>query len=98
MSPDASTAASASWDEPYKRWDLQTGALLGEFGGSVDGQLHDGGFHPSLPHLLVTTPPNQVRIHTFDIDELIAIAETGLSRDMTDQECQQYFRQACDRS
>ena len=39
------------------------------------------------------TPPDQVRIHTLDIDELIEIAESKLSRDMTEPECQQYFRE-----
>jgi hypothetical protein len=46
----------------------------------------------------VTSPPNEVRIYTLDIDELIAIAEAGLSRDMTEEECQQYFRRACEDS
>jgi hypothetical protein len=70
---------------------------LGEFGGRIDAASpHDGGFHPTRPWLLVTTPPNQVRIHTLDIDELIRIARDGLSRDMTEDECQQYFRRSCE--
>lgn len=44
---------------------------------------------------MVTTPPNIVRIHTLDLDELMAIAESRLSREMTDGECQQYFRGPC---
>jgi hypothetical protein len=36
-----------------------------------------------------------VRIYTLDIDELIVIARDGLSRDMTEEECQQYFREPC---
>lgn len=95
ISPDGSMAATGSWDEPFKLWDLQTGELIAEFGGAIEGRLHDGGFHPIEPWLLVTTPPNEVRIHTRDIDELIAIAESRLSRDMTEQECVQYFREPC---
>ena len=49
----------------------------------------------SLPHLLVKTPQNEVRIYTLDIDELISIAMSRLSRDMTEEECQQYFRKPC---
>jgi WD40 repeat protein len=95
VSPDGSMGATGSWDEPFKLWDLQTGKLLGEFGGVTEGRVHDGGFHPTLPYLMVTTPPNEVRIHTLDIDELIAIAMAGLSRDMTEEECQRYFREPC---
>jgi WD40 repeat protein len=95
VSPDNSMAATASWDEPLKVWNLQTGELLGEFGGTVQGQLHDGGFHPTQPWLLVSTPSNEVRIYTLDPDELVALAEDRLSRDMTEEECQQYFREPC---
>jgi WD40 repeat protein len=95
LSPDGTTAATAAFDEPLKLWDLESGQSLGEFGPGGFGNPHLGDFHPTLPHLLVTTPPNQVRIHTLNIDELVAIAEAGLSRDMTEPECQQYFRGSC---
>jgi WD40 repeat protein len=96
MSPDGSKAATWSWTEPFKVWDLDTGQLLGQFGGVIDdGLFHGGDFHPSLPQLIVTSPPNQVRIYTLDIDELVAIAKAGLSRDMTEEECEQYFREPC---
>jgi WD40 repeat protein len=96
MSPDGSMAATWGWTEPFKVWDLDTGQLLGQFGGVIDdGLFHGGDFHPSLPQLIVTSPPNEVRVYTLDIDELIAIARSKLSRGMTDTECQQYFREPC---
>jgi WD40 repeat protein len=95
-SPDGSMAASWSWTEPLKVWDLDTGQLVAEFGGTIDdGLFHGGDFHPSLPQLVVVSPPNVVRIHTLDLDELITIAEAGLSREMTESECLQYFREPC---
>ena len=95
VSPDGTMAATSAWDEPLKLWDIDAGQLLGEFGsGSLDGP-HLGDFHPTLPYLLVTTPPDQVRIHTMDIDELVTIARSKLSREMTEPECQQYFREPC---
>jgi WD40 repeat protein len=98
-SPDGSMAASWSWTEPLKVWDLDTGQLVAEFGGTIDdGLFHGGDFHPSLPQLVVVSPPNVVRIHTLDLDELIAIAEVGLSREMTESECLQYFRRSCEDS
>lgn len=99
VSPDGSQAATSAWTEPLKLWDLETGELLGQFGGPLVGLvIHDADFHPTLPYLSVTTPPNEVRIHTLDIDQLIAIAEDGLSRDMTEDECERYFRQPCEAS
>ncbi len=85
-------------NEPVKVWDLDTGQLLGQFGGKLDDGFADADFHPSLPQLIVTSAPNEVRIHTLDIDDLIAIAESGLSRDMTQEECEQYFRRSCEAS
>jgi hypothetical protein len=37
------------------------------------------------------TPPNEVRVYTVDIDELIAIAKADLNRDMTKAQCEQYL-------
>ena len=95
LSPDGTKAATAAFDEPLKLWDLESGQSLGEFGSGGFDDPHLGGFHPTLAYLMVTTPPNEVRIHTLDVDELVAIAESRLSRDMTEAECQQYFREPC---
>ena len=91
VSPDGSMAATSSLGEPLRLWDLSNGRLLGEFGGDpgVSGR-HVGAFHPSEPHLLVATSPNIVRIYTLEIDELIEIAESRISRRLTETECEQY--------
>lgn len=76
-------------------WDLETGQLLGQFGGTIDDGTYRGGdFHPSLPQLIVTSP-DEIRIYTLDIHELVAIAESRLSREMTEGECQHYLREPC---
>ena len=96
FSPDASMAATSARNDRLKLWDLDTGQQLGEFGGELEGRFSNiGAFHPTLPHLMVTTPLSEVRIHTLDVDELIAIARAGLSREMTEEECQRYFREPC---
>jgi WD40 repeat protein len=94
VSPDGSMAATGSPNEPVKLWNFTTGRLIAEFGG-ITQFPHDGVFHPTRPWLLVTSPPNEIRIYTLDIDELVEIAESRLSRDMTEDECQQYFREPC---
>jgi len=97
LSPDGSMAATWAFTEPLKVWELDTGQLVGTFGGKIEGgTFHGGDFHPSLLRLVVTSPPNEVRIYTLDLDELVAIAESRLSRDMTEAECQLYFREPCD--
>ena len=99
VSADGSMAATASWSEPVRLWDLESGQLLGEFGVELEGRaIHNADLHPTLPYLLVTTPPNEVRIHTLDLDQLVAIAEARLSREMTEAECEQYFRRSCEES
>jgi WD40 repeat protein len=95
VSPDASEVTTAAVGEVVKRWDLVSGSLLEEFGGSPDFGMHDAQFHPNEPWLLVTTPPNEVRIYTLDLEELIEIARSRLSRDMTEDECQRYLREPC---
>ena len=96
VSPDGSMAVTSAIKEPVRLWDLETGRLLEEFGGKLDGEaFHYADFHPSLPYLLVVSPPNEVRIYTLDLDELISIAEARLTREMTEEECQQYFFSPC---
>jgi WD40 repeat protein len=95
VSPDAKWVATSTRDEPLKVWDLENGTPFGEFGRDLKGGFHTGDFHPSKPHLLVATPPGEIRVYTLDADELVAIAEAGLSRDMTEAECKLYFRSPC---
>ena len=97
VSPDSSMLLTAAWGEPLKLWDLDERRLIDEVGGPVESDLiHDGDFHPTQSRLVVSTPPSEVRIHTLDIDELIEIAESRLTREMTEEECQQYLRSSCD--
>ena len=82
-------ATTRSFNEPLKLWDLTAGLQLAEFDGA-----DSAGFHPTLPHLVVATPPNTITIHTLDSSELIAIAESRLTRDLTEAECITYLGEA----
>lgn len=96
VSPDSTTVASSANGTPLQLWDLRSGEFLEAFGDFEDG-FHFADFDPdpSIKHLLVTSPPNEVRVYTLDIDELVQIAESRLTRDMTEAECQQFFRGPC---
>jgi WD40 repeat protein len=93
-SPDGSMAFSTSRNEPLKLWSLETGQLLGQFGSGAEGN-DIGAFHPTLPQVMVASPPNLVRIHTLDMDELVDIMRSRLTRDLTEDECQLYLRMPC---
>ena len=95
-SPDGSMAFSSTRNEPLKLWSLESGQLLGEFGGLPEqGWRNVGAFHPTLPQLMVASPPNLMRLHTLDVDALVGIAQSRLTRDLTDEECRLYLRRTC---
>ena len=93
VSPDGSIVASASSDEPVKLWDIETSESLSEFATTTNNVAV--AFDPIHPWLYVTDE-HQVSVHTLDIDELIDIAKSRLTRELTDAECRLYLRRPCD--
>lgn len=91
ISPDGSMLVSSAFDEPAKLWTID-GQPLGEFGGS-DHTL--AAFHPSEPYLYVIDG-STLTIYPLDIDELLDIARSRLTREFTESECQQYLQRSCD--
>jgi hypothetical protein len=81
--------------EPAKVWDLETGALVGEFGTPVEGDFVAAAFHPTEPRVYAEVGAYQIGIFTLDVDELIEISRSRLSRDLTEEECELYLRRSC---
>jgi hypothetical protein len=52
-------------------------------------------FHPIEPRLYGEVGADQIGIVTLDVDELMEIARSRLSRDLTEQESQFYSRRSC---
>jgi len=75
--------------------DPRTGNLLQEFDTGTFFDRQWVAFHPTEPHIYTIGPNNTVRVYTHDVDELLAIARSRLTREMSDEECQQYFREPC---
>jgi len=92
ISPDGMLLATSSATEPTRLWDMATGTLLGEFGTIATRGV---AFHPTLPWLYVAAGFH-IRAHTFDVDELMAIARASLTRELTEEECEQYLHQPCE--
>jgi hypothetical protein len=93
---DGSQILSVARGEPSKVWDLETGELVGEFGRSVGGDFVAAAFHPTESRLYVEVDADLIGIFTLDPDELIQIAGSRLSRDLTEEECQLYLRRSCE--
>jgi WD40 repeat protein len=82
--------------EPTKVWNLETGALVGEFATAGEGEFVAAAFHPTESKLYADVGADQIGIFTLDVDELMEIARDHLSRDLTEEECQLYLRRSCE--
>jgi len=91
ISPDGSLIATSSQSEAARVWDIASGTLLGEFG---TDETQAVAFHPTEPWLYIFTG-DTITAHTLDIDALIEIGQSSLTREMTEEECQQYLHESC---
>ena len=88
-SPDGKRIATASNDGTAKLWDASTGEELLTFfgdGSGLDDVLfsHDG-------KLLATGGDGGVRVYLLQIDDLIALAKTRVTRSLSTEECQKHL-------
>jgi hypothetical protein len=79
-------------DLPDECRDIATGTFLGEIG--TDGSSAVA-FHPTEPWLHISTG-TKITGHTIDVDALIELGRSRLTRDMTDEECELYLRGPCE--
>jgi len=100
-SPDGTRIATASRDGTAKLWDASNGEELLTFFGDGSG-LSDVAFSPeciSTPGViaercgtrLATGGDNGVRVYLLQIEDLIALAQTRVTRSLTSEECQKYL-------
>lgn len=83
--PHGNLLASSGWDRTVRVWKLDTMEQVGVFD-ALTGQPGAMAFHPARPWLAVADWSGVVRIWTLDFDELVAIARSRVTRDLTDDE------------
>jgi WD40 repeat protein len=85
ISPDWRTIATATGSNVIRLWDLQTGQ------GVLTIEAPDE-FTPDGQQIAIAgSPDGYVRFYSLSADELVNIAESRLTRTLTEEECQEYL-------
>jgi WD40 repeat protein/serine/threonine protein kinase len=89
FSSDGTRLVTASFDQTAKVWDAETGQALLTLN-HPDG-LWDARFSPDGTRLATAGLDGVARLFTVDLDELVELAKTRVTRSLTTAECQQYL-------
>ena len=91
VSPDGTIIATAAGGSDARLWDLQSGERLLTLEGAGDG-INLVEFTPDGKQLVTAgSPDGYVRFYVLSLDELVDIAESRLTRSLTEEECQEYL-------
>jgi WD40 repeat protein/DNA-binding SARP family transcriptional activator len=90
FSADGTRLATAGGDGTVRVWDPRTGEQLLVLRGHK-GSVGSVAFSPEGSRLASAGADGTVRIWALDVDDLVGIAENGLTRTLTDEECRQYL-------
>ena len=92
FSSDGNWLATGSEDNTAKIWDLQTGAEILSLPGSLGG-VKGVAFSPTdgNKNLAVASTDGIVRIFLLQVDDLLTLAQSRVTRSLTAQECKKYL-------
>jgi WD40 repeat protein/DNA-binding SARP family transcriptional activator len=93
FAPDGSSVATAGFDGTVRLWDRESGEQVLVLRGHR-GLVSSVAFSPDGSKLASVSVDGTVRVWAIDLDDLIAIANSELTRTLTDDECRQYLHLA----
>ena len=90
-SPDGKRLATGSWDGTAKVWDAASGQELLTLKGHTD-VVSSVAWSPDGKRLATASSDGTVQIYAMDIRELLDLARSRVTRNLTPDECQRYFQ------
>ena len=80
---------TASWDRTAKVWNAETGTELFTLTGH-DSKVYSAVYSPDGRRIVTAGEDGIVQIYTTDMDELLQIAESRVTRQLTAEEKEKY--------
>jgi WD40 repeat protein len=90
FSRDGTRLASASFDRLAKVWDVTTGEELVSLYGNT-GNVFGVSFSPDGQNLVTAGGDGTVRMYTLQLEDLVALAKSRITRVLTPDECRKYL-------
>jgi WD40 repeat protein/transcriptional regulator with XRE-family HTH domain len=90
FSRDGSQIASASFDRLAKVWNVDTGEEVASLYGNTSN-VFGVSFSPDGHNLATAGADGTIRIYELQLDSLINLARSRITRSLTDDECRMYF-------
>ena len=94
FSPDGTRLATASADKTAKVWDAASGRVLHTLAGHAN-DVNGVAFSPDGRRLATVSNDKTTRLYAMDIEDLLALARTRVTRSMKAEECQKYLHDQC---
>jgi WD40 repeat protein len=92
VSPDGKRLASVSWDRTTRLWDLKQRKELMTFYGHAS-RITSVAFSGDGRLLATVSPDNSARLYTLDVEVLLSLAWSRLTRTLTKDECRRFLQQ-----
>jgi WD40 repeat protein len=91
FSPNGKYLATASNDDTTRVWDAATGQALLTLHGHK-GFVWGVAYSPDGKRLATASEDGTVQVYAIDIHELLKLARSRVTRDLTPEECKRYFQ------